>query len=185
MTNSLFRAFGIAAGCVTWALATASTPPRHPALPITQPYAIDKAGHIATIDFWIEKGKVDTSRRLMLALDFPQTDKGTLEDAIQQQSLPIEAKVFFESGGHRIPVSTEDNAAILSAARGQAPKTDGTVSHLHLYATDGKTSNVLVTGFRVAHEGHYVAVVKTIQDQPLFKGINTVLRMDTFYNPGK
>ncbi|WP_266171072.1 hypothetical protein [Dyella subtropica] len=185
MTNRLFKALGITIGCMVGTLAAASSPPRHPIPPITKPYAMDKAGNVAAIDFWVEKGKIDTRRRLMLALDFPQTEKGAVEDAIQQQSLPIEVQVFFEEGGHRVPVPTEDNDTILATAYGAAVKADNPMAHLHLYATDGKTSNVLIAGFRATHDGHYVAVIRTTQDQPVFKDIKTTLRVDEFYNTGE
>ncbi|SFS11911.1 hypothetical protein SAMN05216570_2584 [Dyella sp. OK004] len=185
MTNRLIKAFGIAIGYMIVSLATASSPAKHPIPPITKPYAMDKADNVATIDFWVEKGEIDTRRRLMVALDFPQTEKGAVEDAIQQQNLPIEVQVFLEEGKRRLPVPTEDNDTILATAYGTAVKADHPIAHMHLYATDGKTSNVLIAGFRATRDGHYVAIVRTTQDQPIFKDIKTMLRVDEFYNTGE
>lgn len=160
--------------------ASPSTPS---ALPVSTPFAMDKAGASTRIDFQVSAAQVKTGRRLMVALDFPQTGQGHIEDAIQQQDFPVQVEVFLMDNGKPMAVSTEDNRTILQSAA--AKQGDAKLAHLHLYGTDGTTSNVLITGFRPLKPGHYYAKVKTVEDLPVFAGVPTILKVAPFYNTGE
>lgn len=176
--------WAIVAATMVWGglQATSATPPRPSPLPVSAPFAMDKAATSARIDFWVTPEQVKAKRRLMLALDFPQTEHGNVEDAIQQQDIPIQAEVFWVNEGKTTPIPTQDNRAILqNPAQGQQMS----IAHLHLYGTNGHTSNVLITGFYPSGPGHYFATVKTVEDRPVFSGIQTSLRVAPFYNTGE
>jgi len=163
--------------------ASPATTPEPPAPPVSAPFAMDKAGATARIDFQVSPEQVKGKRRLMVALDFPQTGQGKVEDAIQQNDFPIQVEVFLLSHGESIAVPTQDNQAILQSASGKQQSAE--VAHLHLYGTNGQTSNVLITGFRPSRSGHYYAKVKTVVDLPIFTGIQTTLKVAPFYNTGE
>jgi len=163
--------------------ASPATPPQPPALPVSAQFAMDKAGATARIDFQVSPEQAKAKRRLMVALDFPQTARGQIEDAIQQNDFPVRVEVFLLSHGESIAVPTEDNQAILQSAAGH--QDDAKLAHLHLYGTNGHTSNVLIAGFRPARSGHYYAKLKTVVDLPIFAGVQTSLRVAPFYNTGE
>ncbi len=146
---------------------------------------MDKAGQTARIDFSIVEGQANLKRRFMVGLDFPQTQDGSIENVMQQTDVPVQVQVFSVDQGKMVPIPTEDEQTIVAAANGIRTKSDTSFAKLSLYGTDGKTSNVLVAGFYLSHYGHYVAVVKTVQNFPMFTGIKTELKVDQFYNPGE
>lgn len=145
---------------------------------------MDKAGRSTRIEFSAIEGQANLKRRFMVGLDFPQTENDSIENAIQQKKVPLQIQVFAIDHGQTVAIPTEDDQAIVAAAHGQAPS-NTSLATLNLYGTDGKTSNVLVAGFYLPHYGHYVAVVKTIKDLPMFKNVRTQLKVDAFYNPGE
>lgn len=120
----------------------------------------------------------------MVALDFPQTEQGLAEDALLQRDIPVRIEVFFiNDDGLLTPVPIEDNRAILRPPC----KTDGVkkIAYLHLYGTDGVTSNAVLVRFHPSEPGHYFTTVTTVVDQPAFFGIRTMLKVTPFYNAGK
>jgi hypothetical protein len=180
----LFGCFGVLAG----AACSPSTPPppsEHHALPVTVPFPMDKAGQTARIEFSIVEGEANLKRRFLVGVDFPQTENDSIENAIQQKNVPLQVHVFAIDKDKMIPIQTEDNQVIMAAANGVRTKSDTSLAKLSLYGTDGKTSNVLVAGFYLSHYGHYIAVVQTVKNFPMFTGIKTELKVDQFYNPGE
>jgi len=174
-------------GCVGL-LATSAcspSPPSHHALPVMVPFAMDKAGNTTRIDFSVVEGQANLKRRFMVGLDFPQTENGSIENVIQQKSVPVQIQVFSVDQGKMMPIPTQDDDTILASANGHKTKADSPLARLSLYGTDGKTSNVLVAGFYLSHYGHYIAVVKTLQDLLMFNHIKTELKVDEFYNTGE
>jgi hypothetical protein len=146
---------------------------------------MDKAGATTRISFSVREGQENLKRRFMVGLDFPQTQNHSIENAIQQKNVPVHVEVFFVDHGETIPIPTEDGEVIVSAANGSKRKASSSLANLHLHAHDGKTSYVLIAGFYLSRYGHYVAVVKTVQDLPMFKNIKTELKVDAFYNTGE
>ena len=184
------RIAGLLFGCIGFfagAACSPSTPPPsvHQALPVTVPFPMDKAGQTARVEFSIVEGQANLKRRFMVGLDFPQTENDSVENAIQQKTVPLQIQVFAVDQGKMFPIQTEDDQTILAIANGVRTKSNTSFAKLSLYGTDGKTSNVLVAGFYLSHYGHYVAVVKTVQNFPMFSGIKTELKVDQFYNPGE
>lgn len=98
--------------------ASPATPSQASALPVSAPFAMDKAGATTRIDFEVSPEQVKGKRRLMVALDFPQTAQAEVEDAIQQKDLPVQVEIFLVSNGKFIAVPTEDNQAILQSVAG-------------------------------------------------------------------
>lgn len=141
-----------------------------------------RAGASVRIDFTVAQAHLATRRRLMVALDFPQTRDGKLEDLILQQDLPVALNVALVQDGQLTPVPTQDNRAIIEPSQDRA---DGDVVNLHLYGHDGSTSSSLLAGFYPPQPGHYTATVRTVQDQPRFEGIQTTVRVSPFYNTGE
>jgi len=185
--NTAPRIAGWLVGCL-WLLTGAvcsPSPPVHKALPVMIPFPMDKAGQTARIEFSIVEGQANLKRRFMVALDFPQTENDSIENVIQQKNVPLQIQVFAVDQGKMVPIQTEDDQTILAVANGVRTKSNPSLAKLSLYGTDGKTSNVLVAGFYLSHYGHYVAVVKTVQNFPMFSGIKTELKVDQFYNPGE
>ncbi len=174
---------GVCALSIGLTACSAASPPAQHALPVTKIFAIDKAGSTTTIDFEVVPG-VNIRRRLMVALDFPQTQDWSIEGAIQQQNVSMRIQIFYDDHGKLTPIATQDDASILKSHYPGPAVSAGTMARLNLYATDGKTSNVLISGFYVTHYGHYKATLTTVQDQPMFKNVKTIVRVDEFYNTG-
>lgn len=189
--NTAPRIAGLLVGCfglLAVAACSPSTPPPasgHHALPVTVPFPMDKAGQTARIEFSVVEGQANLKRRFMVGLDFPQTEDGSIENVIQQNDVPVQVQVFSVDQGKMVPIPTEDEQTILAVANGATPKADSDIANLHLHAYQGGASTCLVAGFYLSHYGHYVAVVKTVKDLPMFKNIQTELEVDEFYNTGE
>jgi len=179
----LFGCIGLFAG----AACSPSTPPPpgHHALPVTVPFPMDKAGQTARIEFSIVEGQANLKRRFMVGLNFPQTEDGSIENVIQQKDVPVQVQVFSVDQGKMTPIQTQDDQTILAVANGATPKAGNDIANLHLHAYQEGASVCLVTGFYLSHYGHYLAVVKTVKDLPMFKNIKTELKVDEFYNTGE
>lgn len=143
---------------------------------------MDKAGAVTRIDFTVTEARLATKRRLMVALDFPQTQDGKLEDSIRQQEVPVAVDVALVLDGQSTAVATQDNRAMLETS-GRGANSD--VANLHLYGHDGRTSFGLLAGFHPPQPGHYTATIRTIRDQPRFAGVPTTVRIAPFYNTGE
>ena len=185
--NTAPRIAGWLVGCL-WLLTGAAcspSPPVHTALPVMMPFPMDKAGQTARIEFSVVEGQANLKRRFRVGLDFPQTEDGSIENVIQQKDVPVQVQVFSVDQGKMTPIPTQDDQTILAVANGATPKAGNDIANLHLHSHDGTTSHVLVAGFYLSHYGHYVAMVKTVKDQPMFKNIKTELKVDEFYNTGE
>lgn len=180
MVRLLFGCFGLLS-----AAACTSAAPEHHALPVMVPFNMDKAGNTARIDFSIVEGQANLKRRFMVGLDFPQSADNSIENTIQQKDVPVQVEVFRVDQGKMTPIPTQDDEAIMAAARGSRQGTETQYAKLNLYGIDATKSNVLIAGFYASQYGHYVAVVKTVQDLPMFKNVNTELKVDEFYNTGE
>lgn len=176
----LLASLAILLGCAACSAPDATD---YPPLPIVRPFAMDKAGNTISIDFWVGR-KVNIERRLMVGLDFPQTEDGSIEQALEQGQHKVELKVARVENGKLVPLKVEDDDAILAAADGH-PKPATPLCRLDPYAHDGQTSNALICGFHVHARGHYVAHIRTVEDMPMFKGVRTVVTLGEFYNTGK
>lgn len=185
--NTATRIAGLLFGCFGLLSGAACSPstPVHQALPVVVPFAMDKAGQTARIEFSVVEGQANLKRRFMVDLDFPQTEDGSIENVIQQKDVPVQIQVFSVDQGKMTPIPTQDEQTILAVANGAKTKTDSSVANLHLHAYQGGASTCLVAGFYLSHYGHYVAVVKTVKDLPMFKNIKTQLKVDEFYNTGE
>ena len=185
--NTAPRIAGWLVGCL-WLLtgaACSGSPPVHKALPVMIPFPMDKAGKTALIEFSVIEGQANLKRRFMVGLDFPQTQDQSIENVIEQKDVPVQVQIFSVDQGKTVPIPTEDEQTILAVANGVRTKSNTSVAKLSLYRTDGTTSNVLAAGFYLSHYGHYIAVVKTVRDLPMFKNIKTELKVDEFYNTGE
>jgi hypothetical protein len=185
--NNTSRMAGLLFGCLGLLTGVACSPhaSSHDALPVMVSFPMDKAGQTARIDFSVVEGQANLKRRFMVGLDFPQTQNYSIENVIQQKTVPVHVEVFFVDHGTMTPIVTQDEEAITASANGSKPKTDSSMARLDLYAHDGQTSNVLIAGFYLSHYGRYVAIVKTVKDLPIFKNIKTELKVDKFYNTGE
>jgi hypothetical protein len=171
--------------CLLTGAACSPSPPVHKALPVTIPFQMNKAGQTARIEFSVVEGQTNLKRRFMVGLDFPQTEDGNLENVIQQKDVPVQVQVFSVDQGKMTSIPTQDEQTILAVANGAKTNTDSSVANLHLHAYQGGASTCLIAGFYLSHYGHYVAVVKTVKDLPMFKNIRTELKVDEFYNTGE
>lgn len=163
-------------------LAGCSDSPQAPEVLASASLPMARAGASARIDFTVTQTHLATRRRLMIALDFPQSQDGKIEDLILQQDVPVALDVVLVQNGQLIAIPVQDNRALLEPSRGRA---NDDVVNLHLYGHDGRTSSGLLAGFYPPQPGHYTATVRTIQDQPRFAGIQTTLRITLFYNTGE
>ncbi|PXV61317.1 hypothetical protein SAMN04487785_104338 [Dyella jiangningensis] len=142
---------------------------------------MDKAGASVSVDFNVTESDIATKHRLMVALDFPQTKSMKLEDSIQHGNVPVELEIVYLTDGNSIPIPTQDDGGVAA----HAWKNGSATANLHLYATNGDTSFVLIAGFYPTKPGSYRATVRTIKDQPLFAGINGIIKVQPFYNTGE
>lgn len=147
----------------------------------SSPFAMDKAGASVQVEFNVKPEHLATRRRLMVALDFPRTSDRKLEEAIRRGRISAHVQVSYIQDGQPIPVVTQDNDAL----RNPSSKGGGNVAHLNLYAFDANTSFVLIAGFLPTSTGHYTATVTTMQDEPLFAGVATSIKIKPFYNTGE
>lgn len=185
--NTAPRIAGWLVACL-WLLTGAAcspSPPVHKALPVMIPFPMDKAGQTARIEFSIVEGQTNLKRRFLVGLDFPQSQDGSIENVIQQKDVPVQVQVFSVNQGKMTPIPTQDEQTFLAVANGATPKASNDIANLHLHANHGGASVCLVAGFNLSHYGHYLAVVKTVKDLPMFKNVKTELKVDEFYNTGE
>lgn len=185
--NTAPRIAGWLVGCL-WLLtggACSPSPLVDKALPVMIPFPMDRAGQTARIEFSVVEGQANLKRRFMVGLDFPQTEDGKIEKVIQQKDVPVQVQVFSVDQGKMTPIPIQDEQTILAVANGAKTKTDSSVANLHLHAYQEGASVCLVAGFYLSRYGHYLAVVKTVKDLPMFKDIKTELKVDEFYNTGE
>lgn len=116
---------------VAWQLACSDSS-QVPEVLVSASLPMARAGASVRIDFTVTQAHLAARRRLMVALDFPQTRDGKLEDLILQQDLPVALNVALVQDGQLTPVPTQDNRAIIEPSRGHA---DGDVVNLHCTAT--------------------------------------------------
>jgi len=156
------------------------------AFPVSVPFAVDTEGKSITIPFDVREGEVDTKRRLMIALDVPRGPDLPAVDDVRMNSRSMRVKVFYNDRGVRIPVETEDDATVIARNTDKPlPHSDMSICQLDLYGTLDDESHIAICGFYAKRYGHYVAEVSTIEALSEFKGIDTVLRVDKFYNTGE
>jgi hypothetical protein len=163
-------------------LLTACYDPSVPKALASAPMPMNKAGASVQLDFDVTAEQLATKRRLMVSMNFPMTSSFKLEDALHQKDMPVSVKVEYLHDGQSTPALVQDNAQILNPAlKRDAPD----IAVLNMYGTDAHTSYVLIGGFYPAQTGHYRATIKTVQDQPLFDGVNTTIQVEPFYNTGE
>lgn len=164
----------------------------HPVAPplVTVPFAMDKSGATARVDFTIERNRL-TKRRMMIALEFPKSPDFSIERALEQNAPAVRVAIFREDQGRWTTIPIEGYEELARAVPG-APVSDGSAHplpgprniRLHLYGWND-TSSVLIGGFSPTEPGHYYATIETLEDVPMFSGVRTVLKVDDFYNTGK
>ncbi|MDR3443612.1 MULTISPECIES: hypothetical protein [unclassified Dyella] len=177
--SKIFAFAVLTAGFLLQAACSSST--GLPKVLASAPLSMDKAGVSTSIDFTVSEATVATKHRLMVALDFPQTKSMKLENAMQQEDMPVALEVVYVTDGNTTPIPTQDDKGVST----RTWKTGSGVANLHLYATNGDTSYVLIAGFYPTKPGSYRATVKTVKDQPLFSGVNGVVKVQPFYNTGE
>lgn len=164
-----------------------------PKLPVTQAFAMDKAGNRASIDFWVVPGQNDLKHRYMVSLNFQRGNDKDLIDFFKKTKEPVtvKVKVFQVKNQTETRITAQDESDIRSSL-GQsgypAPsqeKTSNAYAYLSVYGWDSHTLNVLVAGFRLNAYGHYRADIETVQDQPIFKGVKSDVKIEDFYNTGE
>jgi hypothetical protein len=122
----------------------------------------------------------------MIALDVPRGPNLPAVDDVRMNSRSMRVKVFYNDRGVRVPVETEDDATVIARNTDKPlPHSDMSICQLDLYGTLDDESHIAICGFYAKRYGHYVAEVSTIEALSEFKGIDTVLRVDKFYNTGE
>jgi hypothetical protein len=177
--NRFLRCAALLAGAL---LLTACYDPSVPQALASAPMPMDKAGTSVQLEFDVKPEHLATKRRLMVSVNFPKTSDFKLEDALHQKDMPVSVEVDHLHDGISTPVLVQDNAQILQ------PSLERSTPHtamLNMYATDADTAYVLIGGFYPSQTGHYRAIVTIVRDQPLFAGVNTVVRIEPFYNTGE
>lgn len=154
--------------------------------PVSVLFAIDAEGKSISIPFDVRRGEVDTKHRLMVAMDVPHGPDLPAVDDVRVNSRFIRVKVFFDDHGVRVPVETEDDDTVVARNTDKPrPHGDTSLCRLNLYGTLDNESHIAVCGFYAKRYGHYVAEVSTIEPLPVFKGVDTTIRVDRFYNAGE
>lgn len=148
----------------------------------TTPLPMDRAGAAARMEFTLSAEQVKRASKLglMVALEFPKTQTFRLEDAIHDTHMPVAVDVAYVENGQAASILANNPQPASSPAPGNE-----NVTALHMHGWDNATSFVLIAKFRPSQPGHYVATVKTVQDQPLFTGVPTTVKVAGPYNPGE
>lgn len=143
---------------------------------------MDRADATARMEFTLSPEQVERTSKLglMVALEFPKTKDSRIEDAIHNSNMPVAVDVTYVENGQSTSILGKNPQLANSASPGY-----GNVTALHMHGWDNRTSFVLVARFHPSLPGHYVATVKTVQDQPLFAGIPTTVKVAGPYNPGE
>ena len=164
-------------------------------MPVSVPFALDKAGNKSNIDFWARPGNVDLDKAYMVSLSFSQ--KGIRDPMPElvgdhpQVRIPLKVTVSLVKGQAEEAILTMDHAEFLSAANNEKfplpawEQADGHIAYLFLDRSDGDTADMWVVSFRLKEYGHYRVDVETLQDEPIFKGVKSELAVQERFNLGE
>lgn len=154
--------------------------------PVSAPFALDAAGSSIAVPFDVIDGKVDAKRYLMIGVDIPHAADFPAVDDVRLHVRLLRVRVVYDDRGTHVPVETEDTDTIIARNTGKPrPRADPTVCRLHLYGAIDEESNLSVCGFYARRDGHYIAEISTIEPMPAFKGVDTTVRVDNYYNTGE
>nr|WP_199040389.1 DUF5625 family protein [Dyella sp. ASV24] len=182
MKRRLSKTFTLAALAIGLALqAACSSSSGLPEVLASAPLTMDKAGATTSVDFTVTEAHIAKYRRLMVALNFPKTNDRKLEDAIRNKKVSMEVEVVQIHDGQSIPIATQDYDANRDGSR----HIGNAIANLNLYGADADSSLVLIAGFYPPKPGSYRATVKTIEDQPLFEGVDSIIKVEQYYNTGE
>jgi hypothetical protein len=197
---------GIGAGFLAEKLHAPRTDPYAfltPKLPISQPFAMDKAGNKARIDFWAVPGQVvlgDLDVGYMVAVTFSRRDtQENLIDLIQQgerfqdgrEPVALKVKVFLVKNSDEVPIATWDYSsarAALGDSQYHMPtqeKTEQSMVYLHTNSWSSDWLLTVAAGFHLPEYGHYRVEVETVENQPVFKSVGATLIVDKYSYAGK
>jgi len=181
MIKVLKRIVFAAAALAMMIQAACSDASRQPEVLASAPLPMDKAGASATVDFTLTKAHIALDPHFMLALNFPQTQEMKVEDLMHDKGVLVKVEIVQLQGAQGHPIRTQDYAAYRNDnwQNGQVP------SRLHLYATNGRTSYVLIAGFYPPGPGQYRATITTLENQPLLSGIDSEIKVEHYYNMGE
>jgi hypothetical protein len=197
---------GIGAGLLAGKLHTPRTDPYAflvPKLPISQPFAMDKAGYKARIDFWAVPGQVvlgDLGIGYMVAVDFSRRDtQENLSEFIDssekflngREPVALKVKVFLVKNSIETPIPASDYSSA-QAIHGDsqyrlptAQKIEQSLAYLSVHSATSDAIHTVAAGFRLPEYGHYRVEVETVQDQSIFKNVGATLIIDKYSPTGK
>jgi hypothetical protein len=174
-----------------------------PKLPISQPFAMDKAGNKARIDFWAVPGEVklgDEGNGYMVAIKFSQRDtRENILDIIQRSEtfqddrkpIALKVRVFLLKNLIEVPIFASDYSSARAALGDPYYRTptrekiEQSLAYLSPNSGDGNSELAVVVGFRLPEYGRYRVEVETVQNQPIFKEVGTALIIDKYLYSGK
>jgi hypothetical protein len=195
---------GIGAGLLAEKLHAPRTDPYAfltPKLPISQPFAMDKAGNKARIDFWAVPGQVVLEEQnYMVAVNFSLHDTQENIDSFihgsdkaldGREPIALKVKVFLVRNSTETSIAVWDYSsarANLGDPQYRLPtpeKIEQSLAYLHANSATSEVSFTVAVGFRLPEYGHYRIEVETVQDQPIFKGVGATLVVDKYSYAGK
>lgn len=163
----------------------------NPKLPVSVPFAMDKAGNKAGIDFWVVPGNVDLDKTYMVSFSF---DRKHGLDPMQlfmgdhpslRPKVSLRLWLINNQNQTRVPLKGRS----LNLAEDDPARTPGAfgddLAYLRLRTWDGNVADMLVASFKLEEYGHYRAEIEVLQDTPALQGIPSELIVKEVFNRGK
>lgn len=153
--------------------------------------ALDKVGVPVVLHFNVGPAAIKSGRRAMLAIVYPQSGDGKVEDCIRRTEPAFKVALQRDAPGAPMALAIEDDRTILSKGGNQkvgpasGPLSSAEVARLALATTDGHAALALIGGFRPTGTGSFTATITSLPGTSCFAGVSGKVIVDEFYNTGK
>ncbi|RZI94758.1 MAG: hypothetical protein EOP78_08155 [Variovorax sp.] len=163
---------------------------------VETPFSIAKAGNKATLDFEATAEQATPGKNYMVSLTFDRKDGADPLSVVSGTPpgtlLPFNVRVVrLTDEGKEEPVELLDGSKFIGtidparypAYMPQDPQAG--IYYAFTYANTGDQGFLCLIRFNLKQAGRYRAVVETVQEQPLFADVPSVLIVQKHFNLGK
>ncbi|HUA81101.1 MAG TPA: hypothetical protein VL997_12065 [Dyella sp.] len=162
----------------------------NPQLPVSVPFAMDKAGNKAVIDFWAVPGNADLSKTYMVSFSFDRHGSHDPMVLFMSDKPALRPKVrihlWLIKNQNQQSVPLKDRSLILATGDTARPQVIGNdIAYVYLTAWTGDFADMLVASFDLNEYGHYRAEIEALQDTPALHGLRSELSVTEVFNPGE
>jgi hypothetical protein len=162
----------------------------NPKIPVSVPFAMDKAGNKAVIDFWAVPGNVDLDKTYMVSFSFNRRGSHDPMELFMSDKPKLRPKVSVRlwqiRNSDKEAATLKDRSLILAEGDpDRSPNIGDEVAYLYLTAWTGDQAYMLVASFKLQKYGHYRAEIEALQDTPSLNGVASRLEVTEAFNPGE